>query len=279
MSTASSSNGSAPAHPSGAITTIDPIPPSPLLASSTFLPRTPHFITGHYTSPHTLLPDPAYALCLDSLTKGCVDLLLTHRSTFLLAQRTQYPQRSWWYAAGGRTRPGESLQSAASRLLTRELGLPLPPHSLTPRLATLGHYSYAWEMRAQPPLHHGTADIAVLTSLELTDAERAAVDRGQGEEGGERRWLTAAQVVGGDFHPAVKRGVRDWQVWRAYRELDEAVTAGAEAAVVAQRGAEYVQAMRRAREGEDVPIQAAEHYLPEHAADAAKRSHLTRLPH
>ena len=273
--TTTSDDGSTAPHQNGAAP--QSIPPSPL-ACATFLPRTPHFITGHYTSPHTFLPDSTYALALDCLTKACNDLLLTHRSLFLLAQRTQYPQRDWWYAAGGRTRPGESIQSSASRLLSRELGLPLTPAALTPRLATVGHYSYAWEMRAQEPLHHGTADIAVLTSVELTDEEKAAVDSGRGEEG-ERRWLTAEQILDGVFHPAVKRGIRDWLAWKAYAVVDDAVTAGADAAVVAKQAALYVQAMRRAREGDDRPVQAAENYLPEHAADATKRSHLTRMPH
>ena len=253
------------------------IPPSPLASSSSsFLPRTPHFVTGHYHPPTTFLPDSLYASCLDALTKGCNDLLLTHRSLFLLAHRTQYPQRHWWYAAGGRTRPGESIQSSASRLLTRELSLPLSPSSLLPRLATVGHYSYAWEMRVQEPRHHGTADIAVLTTLELTEEEKATVDSGHGEEG-ERRWMTAADILAGDFHPAVKRGIRDWTAWRAYAELDEAVATGAGEQQVAAAAQDYVARMREAREGEDKPVHTAEKYLPEDVAAAEQRAQLHGL--
>ena len=254
-----------------------PIPPSPL-ASSGFLPRTPHFVTGHYVPPSPFLPDSAYAQCLDGLTKGCNDLLLTHRSLFLLAHRTQYPQRHWWYAAGGRTRPGESAQSSASRLLIREVGLPLSPQSLVPRLATVGHYSYAWEMRVQAPCHHGTADVALLSTLELTEEEKAAVDSGKGEEG-ERRWLSAEAILAGDFHPAVKRGIRDWMAWRAYRDLDERVMEGAAEGPVAEAAKAYVSRMREARAGEEKPCWAPESYLPEDIGAAAQRAQLTRLPH
>ena len=258
------------AEPTSNPTPSSAFPPSPL-ASSTFLPRTPHYETGHYISPHTFLPDASYAQCLDSLTKACCDLLLTHRSTFLLAHRTQYPQRSWWYACGGRTRPGESLHASASRLLTRELGLPLSPADLLPRMASVGHYSYAWEMRAQRPIHHGTADIAVLASVELSDAEKAVVDAGAGGEDGERRWLSAEDILAGDYHPAVHRGIRDWVTWRAYRDLDEALQSGADEREVTRAARTYVERMRLSRTGEEATVHVDEKYLPEDEADAAKR--------
>ena len=235
-----------------------PVPRSPL-ASSTFLPRTPHFVTGHYLRPTTYLPDALYSQALDTLTKVCNDLLLTHRGLFLIGRREEYPMRGWWYACGGRTRPGETLHESSVRLLARELSLPLTAAGLRDRMATVGYYSFVWEMRVQEPRHNGTADISVVSSMEVTDEEKSLMATNKDEE---RQWVTAEQILESDYHPALQRGVRDWQMWRLYAELDEAVMSGASESDVNKRAVSYVRAMNESRRGDGVPVQASEAYLP-----------------
>ena len=233
--------------------------PRSSLASSTFLPRTPHFITGHYTRPKTFLPDESYAAALDTLTKVCNDLLLTHNGLFLIGRRHDYPMRDWWYACGGRTRPGETLCESSARLLTRELSLPLTADELRDRMATVGYYSFVWEMRMQEPRHNGTADISVVSSVEVTSDEKAIIATNTDEE---RRWVTADHILSSAYHPALKRGVRDWQLWRLYAGLDEAVMSGASESEVSKRAVEYVRAMNDSRREDGLAVQSAENYLP-----------------
>ena len=249
---ASSANGSTNRTASAAS------PRSPL-ASSTFLPRTPHFVTGHYIRPTSFLPDATYAQALDTLTKVCNDLLLSHKGRFLIGRRKEYPMRDWWYACGGRTRPGETLCESSARLLARELSLPVEAAALRERLATVGYYSFVWEMRAQEPRHNGTADISVVSSLEVTEEEKAAIEHNTDEE---RQWVTAEHILESAYHPALQRGLRDWQLWRLYAALDEAVESAAAESEVSKRAVEYVRAMKESRRGDGVIVQANEHYLP-----------------
>ena len=254
--TANMSIGPASGHSNNTAATI--VPPSPL-ASSAFLPRTPHFVTGHYIRPTTFLPDAAYAQSLDTLTKVCNDLLLTHRGLFLIGRRRDYPMRDWWYACGGRTRPGETLQESSVRLLARELSLPLTAAGLRDRMATVGYYSFVWEMRSQAPRHNGTADISVVSSMEVTDDEAALIATNTDEE---RQWVTAEHILSSAYHPALKRGVRDWQLWRIYAALDEAVKDGADQSRVSDLAVAYVQAMNVIRRDDGLVVQASENYLP-----------------
>lgn len=248
------------------------VPRSPL-ASSTFLPRTPHFVTGHYIRPNTFLPDSTYSLALDTLTKVCNDLLLTHEGQFLIGRRKEYPMRDWWYACGGRTRPGETLHESSVRLLARELSLPLTAAGLRERMATVGYYSFVWEMRTQQPRHNGTADISVVSSMEVTDDEKATIATNTEEE---RRWVTADHVLSSPYHPALQRGVRDWQLWRLYAALDEAVVSGVDESGVSKRAVEYVRAMNESRRGDGLAVQSSENYLPGDEEISKQRQHAQR---
>ena len=258
VSMAAPLNGDALADSRAAHTAATAFPRSPL-ASSTFLPRTPHFVTGHYQRPNTFLADTEYAAALDTLTKVCNDVLLTYRGLFLIGRRRDYPMRDWWYACGGRTRPGETLCESTARLLARELSLPLSAAVLGGRMATVGYYSFVWEMRFQAPNHHGTADISVVSSIELTEDEKAVIATNTNEE---RQWVSDAHILSSAYHPALQRGVRDWQLWRLYAALDEAVMQGAGESAVSERAIQYVRAMQDSRRGDGSVVQSSETYLP-----------------
>merc|ERR1712113_995901 len=102
-----------------------------------------------------------------------------------LGKRKVEPQPDWWYI-GGRAKPGETTQQAASRNVRRELGLDLPPA----RFNVIANYSFVWQMRAQAPADHGTADISTVHHLMLGQDETASVKLDE-KEYDDARWFQA----------------------------------------------------------------------------------------
>ena len=121
----------------------------------------PHHNTGGFISHRQRLPDKEYGEALDSLVKGCSDMLLLSPDgdTILLGRRSVQPQPDWWFA-GGRIFPGETPAQSCGRLLSREFGLVVDPA----RFQVVCCQSLAWGMREQPPRNHGTTDIQVLAA-------------------------------------------------------------------------------------------------------------------
>merc|ERR1719499_1466307 len=114
----------------------------------------PHYQTGNFECHAKFLSDEEYATVLDCVVKACTDLLVIYENEVLIGKRQSFPQKDWWYAAGGRMRPGLSPQQNLQRLTKRELGLEIEDLS---RFTYVGSYSYVWRMREQSPQTNGTA--------------------------------------------------------------------------------------------------------------------------
>ena len=189
-----------------------------------------HYETGRHSRRVVFLDDATYAGALDALVKGCTDLLLEDPETghVLLGKRRVHPQPDWWYGCGGRMRPGESPYESAARTLKRELGIALSEADTRHvdaggRFEGVGAYSYAWEMREQPPKNHGTADISVVLCFRVTPAERAAF-RIDAKEYEAHEWVDPAAVVADETkHPALRQSVSDLLARRAWRAVKDAV--------------------------------------------------------
>ena len=65
---------------------------------------------------------------MDALVKGCVDVLLVHNNSVLLARRNIEPQPGWWFV-GGRMHPGESPEETAARHVLHDLKLQIDPNA------------------------------------------------------------------------------------------------------------------------------------------------------
>ncbi len=167
---------------------------------------------------------------------------LTHTRALLLLQYYSHPcphppthehtahahaQPDWWFI-GGRSKPGDTTVEAAIRNVRRELGLDFLPDRFRPVAA----YSFCWSMRQQEPKENGTADISVIHALELQpdEVQRVKLDEREYEDA---RWWSAREILRGDFHPALKQAVLDWNV--AVR-LDVLRSATADAAAVSNGG-------------------------------------------
>ena len=176
-------------------------------------------MTGHYVPPKTFLADIEYGRALDTIVKGCNDMLLTHNGKFLLARRNDWPQHNWWFAVGGRIKPGETLCDSAHRLLRRELSVDIAASALSSRMQTLAHYGFTWRVRMQTPMLNGTADISVVTTVELTDSEKASADSNTTEQ---REWVAAADIdaPSSSYHPCLIRTIREYRRLRWYTELE-----------------------------------------------------------
>mmetsp|Transcript_21036 Transcript_21036/g.66656 ORF Transcript_21036/g.66656 Transcript_21036/m.66656 type:complete len:227 (+) Transcript_21036:1052-1732(+) len=163
--------------------------------------RTAHFETGTYVKNKTFLTDEEYSRGLDTFVKGCADTLLTKASTgeVLIGERKVQPQPDWWFI-GGRMKAGLTPVEAAANNVRRETTLDIP-HS---RYHTVCHQSYVFQYRKQEPAGNGTADIACVFTVALTDEEAAQLKMCNEEYAGVK-WIDPREVVNGNYHPALKR--------------------------------------------------------------------------
>jgi ADP-ribose pyrophosphatase YjhB (NUDIX family) len=175
-----------------------------------------HYETGTHPRHAVFLNTDEYGRALDAITKACTDLLIVHPQTgkVLLGKRKVHPQPDWWYGCGGRTKPGESPYESAARLLKRELNIDLDKNLIKHVqdggiFEGIGCYSYAWEMRDQPPYNHGTADFSMVLTLVLDPGTNLEAKRDQ-KEYEQHDWFTLEDVVADETkHPALRQSVSD----------------------------------------------------------------------
>eukprot|EP00401_Gymnodinium_catenatum_P042965 CAMPEP_0117501566 /NCGR_PEP_ID=MMETSP0784-20121206/23366_1 /TAXON_ID=39447 /ORGANISM="" /LENGTH=219 /DNA_ID=CAMNT_0005296827 /DNA_START=65 /DNA_END=721 /DNA_ORIENTATION=+ len=201
--------------------------------------RAPQFVTGAFEPHFHFLPEEEYGRALDAIVKACSDIMVTSHDgeQVFLGKRKVEPQPGWWYI-GGRSRPGESPQQAAARNVRRELNLELPPS----RFEVVGNYSLVWQMRAQAPADHGTADISTVHQLKISAEEASAVLLDE-KEYCEARWFRAKEVLEGEFHPVLKQTLRDIRAKGAYLAMEQAVVGGVEDAEIARLARDLVARM------------------------------------
>ena len=148
------------------------------------------FVTGLFVSYAKFLPDEIYQFVLDCIVVSCVDIVVVdHRGKMFLGKRSIEPQPDWWII-GGRMRPGESFEEAASRNIQRELGLEID----TSRFVFSGRYNLIWGKREQEPQDHGchtTSDTHVL----VLNEDEAAMVRVTGDEYSDSRWQDLEEVA------------------------------------------------------------------------------------
>ena len=143
-------------------------------------------LTGHYNergpaSPphvrHPPLDDDAYGRALDTLVKGCVDVLLLdlsdpERPEAFVPTRCIPPHPAPWML-GGRMMAGEHPAQTAERVLGREAGFThLTADAIADRWTFAGVFTYVWKERVQAPQENGAADVVLTFTLSITPEER-----------------------------------------------------------------------------------------------------------
>lgn len=116
-------------------------------------------------------------------------------------------------------RAGETPVQSAARLLARELNIKVNPHDLTNRFSSLGHFSFQWARREQPPKENGTADISVVLCVELSEADVAqcVLDTQEYEES---KWESPENVLADQsYHPALRRVCAELIRQRVFRKM------------------------------------------------------------
>lgn len=139
-------------------------------------------------SPSDRLPLPVYSAALDHLVVACTDLVFTHKTQVLLAQRRRPPRPSWWII-GGRMAAGETPIEAALRKAREEAHLILTGD----RLRCIGVYSTCFAERYQPPQRNGVHTLNVTYQIELTEVEQSAIVL-DAEEYSAWQWVDVAEV-------------------------------------------------------------------------------------
>ena len=76
-----------------------------------------YFEKGNFETHSNRMDDKDYAGVLDNIVIAAIDcIIINDKSDILLGKRTREPLPSWWII-GGRMKPGESFENAASRKL------------------------------------------------------------------------------------------------------------------------------------------------------------------
>ena len=144
-----------------------------------------HYETGTYTPTPRFLPDDEYGRALDTLVKGCVDVLFTNaRGDVLLGLRRHEPAKGTWWYVGGRMRCGETVEAAAARHALRDVGVSLD----VDRFSFVATSTMNWEFRVQEPCGNGTCDVNVVMTATLTEEEISRARACEDEYVAQRWW-------------------------------------------------------------------------------------------
>jgi putative hydrolase of the HAD superfamily len=184
------------------------------------------FKTEEYTRKKgPFLPDEMYGICLDTLVKACVDLVLIHAESddVFIAKRNYHPQKDWWVACGGRMTPGETPQQTLAKLVKRELSVDLSTDFESCGIVSIDFincYSHIWGKRRQDPENNGTADIVLAYSVVASQTlfDRLVMDP---EEYSESKFVSMSDLESGKLglHPALSRLAADVRQLRRFKRL------------------------------------------------------------
>lgn len=168
-----------------------------------------HFVTGTFPFEKTVkrLPDDVYGQALDRFVISTLDLVVANpKGEIFLGKRAWEPAKNVFWIVGGARNRGESFEETAARNLKRELGVELEPS----RFQKLGFYSLAFEKRRQAPEENGTHTDSHVYTVQLTDAEVAALK--PNEEYLENMWILPEDIVkrADEFHPAIVQVCKDY---------------------------------------------------------------------
>ena len=157
-----------------------------------------HYVVGDFKSHASFLGDDEYGRVLDSIVVACSDIILVYNNQILIGMRTRDPQPNWWLI-GGRMKPGESFQVAASRNLKRELGLNLSPD----RLKYLTTFSAVWARRHHPPTENGIHTISAVMFVNITEEEKRRIRINDEYES--IKWVDPSDLVRDDYYHGALR--------------------------------------------------------------------------
>jgi ADP-ribose pyrophosphatase YjhB (NUDIX family) len=156
--------------------------------------------SGYAPNPEQLfMDDEVYAKALDAIVLTCTDIALTKNGQMFLGKRTRHPQPDWWIV-GGRMRAGETFTASATRLLKKELNLPIAPE----RLLQLTVFAAAWKERAFAPANNGTHTVSIVLTAEISNDEAGHIKLN--DEYSDSGWMDFAAVAGNElYHPGLRQ--------------------------------------------------------------------------
>lgn len=144
----------------------------------------------------SFIPEAAYASFLAAMPQVSVELFVEHEQGVLLCRRTTEPARGEWFWPGTRLFKGETLEAAAHRVATDELGVSV---SLRDRL---GVYSHFWESSPFDDVDsQHTVNVVFRAALEDRPADIHLDEQHDGY-----RFVTAIEP---DLHPYVRTYLDD----------------------------------------------------------------------
>ena len=166
-----------------------------------------HYETGKWRENDTYLSDEEYARALDTIVKGCADVLITDSSgegKILIGYRNVEPAKDSAWFIGGRIRVGDSAIRAARRNVLRECKIDIEEE----RFKFVCTSTHVWSRRKQRPEENGTGDVIVVTTVAITEEEKNKIVMTNTEYHG-FAWVSPEEILTNDeFHEALKDAVK-----------------------------------------------------------------------
>jgi len=167
-----------------------------------------HYKSGNFqpiSNPN--IQEDVYSLVQDSMVGCSTSVLVLYKEKMLLGQRTSYPQMSWWFPVSGRISPGLMPQENSFRLCKEKLGLRIDDLS---RFEFVGTYSYSWGKREVPLGTRSKHEISVVFAINL-DTNELPKDFAD-EDYNDMKWTLTDDLKLDDYHPALLRAFRDYNI-------------------------------------------------------------------
>ncbi len=142
------------------------------------------------------VPEETYAEFVARMPQACVELVLETAEGLLLAERTIHPRL--WFWPGSRLYKGESLEAAARRVASEELGVEVR------LLEQLGVHTHFWRGSADEAPSRHTVNVVYHAVPASEDFE---IDLGDGHSA--YRFLSALDP---DLHEYVREYVRRYDL-------------------------------------------------------------------
>jgi len=174
-----------------------------------------HYKTGEYKPvADQLLPQELYPLVQDCVVDCISNILLIYKEKVLLGKWHSYPDIRWWFSCGGPIRPGLTPRENCQQLCERMLEVSI--HNIN-RFEYVGSYSYLWCLRNKHVGDQNFHNFSVVWAINLQQDELP--QSFSKEDFVEMKWMTLADLVPGDFHPALCRAIKDYQSVNAITTL------------------------------------------------------------
>ena len=161
-----------------------------------------HFVAGNFVSHARFIDPEVYGFIVrDNVVRTSVDvLIMDKKANVFLGKRRIYPWADWW-TFGGAIKPGESMEEACARTVSRDLGLKIDPQ----QFLYIDFCSLVFDRRQENPQRNGCHDVSHFHLLALGGDEVFNLEKAEYDD---CQWFNGSDIRVPDYHPALEKMIK-----------------------------------------------------------------------